>query len=125
MGSRRWLGGGGADGRFAPVGPCHSGCVGRAISLSLTDGVFRARMGAAGGRSERLAGNGMCVIGLRALVGRWLERSDRVFLQHLKRDPSQGFMETASQKEIESRLGAERYVESLDVSVGRVRELKG
>ena len=30
----------------------------------------------------------------------------------------EGFMETASQKEIESRLGAERYVESLEVRVG-------
>ena len=30
----------------------------------------------------------------------------------------EGYMETASQKEIESRLGAERYVESLEVRVG-------
>ena len=30
----------------------------------------------------------------------------------------EGFLETASQKEIESRLGAERYVESLEVRVG-------
>ena len=30
----------------------------------------------------------------------------------------EGFLETASQKEIESRLGAERYVESLEVKVG-------